>query len=54
MLSGRWFALQEIKTIVSVLIRDYTLTPCGPIVFPSGTSTGIPSGEVTIQRKSEV
>ncbi|KAI8147549.1 cytochrome P450 [Fennellomyces sp. T-0311] len=48
---GRWFALQEIKTIVSALIRDYKITPCGPIKFPTGIDTGIPSGKVMIQRK---
>ncbi|KAI9470409.1 cytochrome P450 [Zychaea mexicana] len=48
---GRWFALQEIKTIVSVLIRDYTLKANGPIEFPTGTKSGIPTGKVSIQRK---
>ncbi|KAG2224161.1 hypothetical protein INT45_000176 [Circinella minor] len=48
---GRWFALQEIKTVVSLLIRDYTLKPNGPIEFPTNVNTGIPSGKVIIQRK---
>ncbi|KAI7858128.1 cytochrome P450 [Circinella umbellata] len=48
---GRWFALQEIKTIVSLLIRDYTLKPSGPIEFPTDVKTGVPSGKVIIQRK---
>ncbi|KAJ8660802.1 hypothetical protein O0I10_003445 [Lichtheimia ornata] len=48
---GRWFAIQEIKTIVSVLIRYYKLTPKGPITFPTHPRMPMPAGEVIIQRR---
>lgn len=51
--SGRWFAIQEIKTIVSVLIRYYKLTPKGPITFPTHPRMPMPTGEVIIQRRQE-
>ena len=49
--SGRWFAIQEIKTIVSVLIRYYKLTPKGAITFPTHPRMPMPAGEVIIQRR---
>lgn len=49
--SGRWFAIQEIKTIVSVLIRYYKLTPNGPITFPTHPRMPMPLGQVIIQRR---
>ncbi|KAI9470411.1 cytochrome P450 [Zychaea mexicana] len=49
---GRWFALQEIKTVVTLFIRDYILKPNGSIEFPTGAGTRVPTGKVTIQRKA--
>ncbi|KAI9250550.1 cytochrome P450 [Phascolomyces articulosus] len=48
---GRWFAMQEIKTIVSVLIRDYDVRAASDIVFPIG-SPGLPFGKVTIVKRN--
>jgi cytochrome P450 len=45
---GRWFAVQEIKTILSMLIRDYKISPLGPIVFPTSDYTRIPTGRFKI------
>ncbi|KAG2223854.1 hypothetical protein INT45_012727, partial [Circinella minor] len=48
---GRWFAIQEIKTIISLLLRDYSLRPAEKIKFPDSIMTGTPSGKVTIEKK---
>nr|ANH61882.1 CYP5311B1 [Absidia caerulea] len=45
---GRWFAIQEIKTIISMLIRDYKISPLGPVVFPVSDYTRIPTGRFKI------
>ncbi|KAI8342479.1 cytochrome P450 [Chlamydoabsidia padenii] len=45
---GRWFAIQEIKTILSLLIRDYKVSPVGPVVFPTSDYTRIPTGRFKI------
>ena len=49
--SGRWFAVQEIKTIISLLLRDYSLTPSSEISFPTNTATAMPFGSVTIEKR---
>ncbi|KAI8147964.1 cytochrome P450 [Fennellomyces sp. T-0311] len=48
---GRWFAIQEIKTIISLLLRDYTVRASEPIVFPTTMMTGTPSGKIIIDKK---
>ncbi|KAI9312898.1 cytochrome P450 [Dichotomocladium elegans] len=48
---GRWFAIQEIKTIISVLIRDYKFTPLEPITFPTIDRFLLPSGKVRFEKK---
>ncbi|KAI9311800.1 cytochrome P450 [Dichotomocladium elegans] len=48
---GRWFALQEMKTIISFLIRDYKLTPEGPIVHPTSAQLLMPYGQVLMEKK---
>ena len=42
--------MQEIKTIVSMLIRDYDLRAVDEMAFPM-TRTGLPSGKVTIAKR---
>ncbi|KAI8337991.1 cytochrome P450 [Chlamydoabsidia padenii] len=39
---GRWFAIQEIKTIVSMMIRSYRLSALSPITFPTDEFSRIP------------
>ncbi|KAI7851355.1 cytochrome P450 [Circinella umbellata] len=48
---GRWFAIQEIKTIVSMLIRDYKLSAPEDIIFPIAGER-LPYGKVIIEKKS--
>ena len=47
---GRWFAIQEIKTIVSMVIRDYDLRAVDEVACPI-TRIGLPSGKVTIAKR---
>ncbi|KAI9268108.1 cytochrome P450 [Phascolomyces articulosus] len=47
---GRWFAIQEIKTIISLLIRDYKLQPTSDIIFPDSLETAMPFGTVSIEK----
>ncbi|KAG2219510.1 hypothetical protein INT45_002827, partial [Circinella minor] len=47
---GRWFAMQEIKTIVSLLIRNYDLCAVDEVTFPI-TRIGLPYGKVTIAKR---
>ncbi|KAI9249141.1 cytochrome P450 [Phascolomyces articulosus] len=47
---GRWLAVQEIKTIVSMLIHDYKFHAPEGVVFPPKGS-GLPYGKVIIERK---
>ena len=49
--SGRWFALQEIKTIVSLILRNYTIEASSPVEFPTNALTRIPSGKVIFKRR---
>ncbi|CAO3627500.1 unnamed protein product [Cunninghamella blakesleeana] len=39
---GRWFAIQEIKTIIAFMIRKFDIVPLEPIVIP--TDAGVPFG----------
>ncbi|KAI9312752.1 cytochrome P450 [Dichotomocladium elegans] len=48
---GRWFALQEMKTIVSFLIRDYKLTPKGKIHFPNKVGSTMPFGQIILEKR---
>ncbi|KAI8337990.1 cytochrome P450 [Chlamydoabsidia padenii] len=45
---GRWFAIQEIKTIVSMMIRNYHLTALSPIIFPTDDYSRTPTGQFKI------
>ncbi|CAO3593299.1 unnamed protein product [Absidia cylindrospora] len=45
---GRWFAIQEIKTILSMLIRSYKMSAVGPITFPVDCNSSIPNGQFKI------
>ncbi|KAI7850426.1 cytochrome P450 [Circinella umbellata] len=47
---GRWFAIQEIKTVISLLIRDYKLRPTSDIIFPTTIQTAMPFGSVSIEK----
>ena len=49
--SGRWFAIQEIKTIISLLIRDYKIRPSSDVIFPTTIATAMPFGSATIEKK---
>ncbi|KAI8144566.1 cytochrome P450 [Fennellomyces sp. T-0311] len=48
---GRWFAIQEIKTIVSILLRDYIVTPSSDVIFPTTTATAMPFGSATVVKR---
>ncbi|KAI9028902.1 cytochrome P450 [Phycomyces nitens] len=48
---GRWFAIQEVQTIVAMLIQEYKIIPNGPITFPTSERDHIPTGMFTLQRK---
>ncbi|KAG2224162.1 hypothetical protein INT45_000177, partial [Circinella minor] len=48
---GRWFAIQEIKTIVSLILRNYTIKASSPVEFPTNAVTRIPSGKVLFQNR---
>ncbi|KAL0093332.1 hypothetical protein F4703DRAFT_1828880 [Phycomyces blakesleeanus] len=48
---GRWFAIQEVQTILAMLVREYKFMPKGPIVFPTEERSPIPTGKCIIQRK---
>ncbi|KAI9490971.1 cytochrome P450 [Zychaea mexicana] len=48
---GRWFAIQEIKTIISLLLRDYNIRSTEKIKFPNTIMTGMPSGKFIIEKK---
>ncbi|KAI9309161.1 cytochrome P450 [Cunninghamella echinulata] len=41
---GRWFAVQEIKTIISYIIRKYQVVPQGDITFPTQDRVSMPMG----------
>lgn len=41
---GRWFAVQEIKTLISYIIRQYELVPLEEIIFPKGDRFFFPMG----------
>ncbi|CAO3627496.1 unnamed protein product [Cunninghamella blakesleeana] len=42
---GRWFAIQEIKTIISYIIRKFDIIPSETIVFPTGDRIPFPMGK---------
>ncbi|ORX60470.1 cytochrome P450 [Hesseltinella vesiculosa] len=46
---GRWFAIQEIKTIVSLLLRKYKVEPIDPIVFSNQERDAFPIGPCRIR-----
>ncbi|KAI8394317.1 cytochrome P450 [Radiomyces spectabilis] len=48
---GRWFALQEIMTIISLLIREYKISPVGEITFPKLDESRLPMGQFKLERK---
>ncbi|KAJ8660770.1 hypothetical protein O0I10_003413 [Lichtheimia ornata] len=48
---GRWFAMHQTKTILSMLLRRYQITPQETIVFPVGNRSHIPTGKVTFQKR---
>ncbi|ORZ05075.1 cytochrome P450 [Absidia repens] len=45
---GRWFAIQEIKTILAMLIRSYKMSAIDSVVFPTSDYTRIPTGRFKI------
>nr|ATF27934.1 steroid 11 beta hydroxylase [Absidia caerulea] len=45
---GRWFAIQEIKTIIAMMIRSYQLSALGPVTFPTDDYSRIPMGRFKI------
>ncbi|KAI8337992.1 cytochrome P450 [Chlamydoabsidia padenii] len=45
---GRWFAIQEIKTIIAMMIRSYHLSALGPVIFPTDDYSRIPTGRFKI------
>ncbi|KAI9257382.1 cytochrome P450 [Phascolomyces articulosus] len=49
---GRWFAIQEVKTIVTLLIRSYKLEAKDPINFPLINARMPTNARVTIQRRA--
>ncbi|KAI8065227.1 cytochrome P450 [Gongronella butleri] len=42
---GRWFAIQETKTLISMLLRTYKLEAEGPIIFPTQDRQPMPFGQ---------
>ncbi|CAO3627492.1 unnamed protein product [Cunninghamella blakesleeana] len=42
---GRWFAVQEIKTLISYIIRKYEVIPTEPTKFPTGDRDFLASGK---------
>ncbi|KAG2219260.1 hypothetical protein INT45_000036, partial [Circinella minor] len=48
---GRWFAIQEIKTIISLIIRDYKIRPSSDVIFPTTIATAMPFGSAIIEKK---
>ncbi|ORX60473.1 cytochrome P450 [Hesseltinella vesiculosa] len=51
---GRWFAVQEIKTIVALLLREYKLEAVGDLFFPEVESIPFPMGEFKIYPRKQV
>lgn len=48
---GRFFAVQEAKVLISVLLRSYKLSPIDPPYFSTDDSMKIPAGRVRIERR---
>lgn len=49
---GRWFALQEVKTIVSVFIREFEISAKDGVYFPEGDINKLPFGELVLKKRS--
>ncbi|KAI9495643.1 cytochrome P450 [Zychaea mexicana] len=49
---GRWFAIQEIKTIIALLIRDYKVRPTSDILFPTSLDTAMPFGSASFEKRN--
>lgn len=48
---GRWFALQEIKTLIAQLLQDYHFEAVDEPYFPTGEGNVIPFGQVKVSKK---
>ncbi|KAI8140540.1 cytochrome P450 [Fennellomyces sp. T-0311] len=48
---GRWFAMQQIKAAISILIRDYEIRSSGDIVFPKTIGSYVPFGSVILTKR---
>ncbi|KAG2219502.1 hypothetical protein INT45_002819 [Circinella minor] len=48
---GRWLAIQEIKTVVAMMVREYKLTAPEGVNYPM-TGSGLPSGKVIIEKRT--
>ncbi|KAI8065229.1 cytochrome P450 [Gongronella butleri] len=51
---GRWFAIQETKTIIALLIREYKMAAVGDIFFPAQEGIPFPFGEFNIAPRKPV
>ncbi|KAI8065228.1 cytochrome P450 [Gongronella butleri] len=45
---GRWFAVQEIKTMIALLLREYTMEALDEITFPEKEGLAFPFGRVKL------
>ncbi|KAI9322278.1 cytochrome P450 [Dichotomocladium elegans] len=51
---GRFFAVQQIKILLSILIFRYTLTPTTPVVIPQLPAHALPYGDVLLEKRKEL
>ncbi|KAI8065232.1 cytochrome P450 [Gongronella butleri] len=52
---GRWFAIQEIKTMMSMLIRSYKIEPVGPpIQWPTAERVAFPNAKFKLTPRKRV
>lgn len=48
---GRFFAVQEVKVLVSALLREYKLSAPNGVVFPSNDTIRMPQGVLRIEKR---
>lgn len=51
LVQGRFFAMNEAKLIISILLRKYKLKPLEAPVFPIADRVKMPYGKFTIEKR---
>ncbi|OAD73715.1 CYP5311 protein, partial [Phycomyces blakesleeanus NRRL 1555(-)] len=47
---GRWFAMQEVETIISMIIREYDIKATTPVTYPK-SERGMPGGKFRLEKR---